>query len=67
MKLHIDGTSVLEDVYEGYDARTPWDVTAPYVVFDEDAQRNTDGPFDHLWQALAARALREYLARGDTQ
>lgn len=64
MKLHIDGTCPNEDVFTGYDARKPGETVAPYVVFDEDAQRNTDGPFAHLWQALAARALREYQSRG---
>lgn len=38
-------------------------VYPPFVVFDMDRQVNTDGPFPHLWQALTARALREYLSR----
>ena len=38
-------------------------VYPPFVVFDFDRQVNTDGPFPNLWQALAARALREYLAQ----
>lgn len=59
--LHIDATDVVEGVYTGYDATKPHETVAPYAVFDDVAQRNTDGPFLHLWQALAARALRQFL------
>lgn len=42
-------------------------VYPPFVVFDYDRQVNTDGPFPHLWEALAARALREFLNREVTK
>lgn len=52
-ELHVDGTSVAEDVFVSCERDTPG-MVAPFVVFDADAQTNIAGPFD-TWDAANAR------------
>lgn len=71
MNLLIDGTAddgTLQSISDFVKLKSgTCSVQAPFYVFDVEWQMNTDGPFPHLWEALAARAVREYLPRAHAQ
>lgn len=53
MTLHIDGTAE-DGTFQGGDPRKD-NLTAPWTVFDDEAQKNVAGPFRWRWQAVLMR------------